>query len=104
MPKPPHHYKNHPNPLHHGWMENEEKTRNLEEIGERLQRIGTLLSEKGQFKLGKSRIAPPPECVFIIRYERMPRGELSLKLELQWEDTNRQYNFPRGDEDLKIED
>lgn len=72
------------------WFENEEKVRTLQEIGDRLSLIGSRLSGrgpgKGGFTLGRTKVDPPPECLFIIRYERMPKGELSLKLELQWDE------------------
>lgn len=67
----------------HGRMLNDEKERSLSDIGDRLQKIGKLIAERN-LRLGAHQIAPPEECLFIIRYERMPEGELSLKLELKW--------------------
>ncbi|MHA1330871.1 MAG: amphi-Trp domain-containing protein [Candidatus Hodarchaeales archaeon] len=107
MRKPPSHNNRYPNPLHpphHGWFENEEKTRPLKDIGERLVKIGNLLVKNGKFTLGKSRITPPKKCEFIIRYERMPDGKLSLKLELKWEETDQRYSPVSGDADLRIEE
>jgi hypothetical protein len=46
--------------------------------------IGTRLQDDGRFVANEIAIAPPEECSFKFRYELLPRGELSLKLELMW--------------------
>jgi len=94
MPNP--HHPHYPN---HKWIINNEKVRTIQEIGERIQKIGTLLKEKGEIKLDDVEISPPPSCNFILRYERMPRGELSLKIELIWWENNE--NSPSSD-DIEI--
>ena len=101
----PHHHKNHRPPLHHPpeWIEAEEKFRPVKEIGERLAKIGNLLLERGDIRLGGSEVRPSDPCRFLLRYERMPRGELSLKLELIWDDSQRGGASPPADSDLPIE-
>ncbi len=83
VPSPPEPPNGHPR---YEFFESQERTMTLKEIGERLEKIGSLLSERGDFKLGGTQVSPPDPCPFILRFERMPRGELSLKLELKWED------------------
>lgn len=93
-----------PHPHHHPeWMENEEKDRTTKEIGDRLVKIGQVLLEKGEFKLGRSLVKPDNPSLFIIRFERMPRGELSLKLELKWPDSGHPSRFEAPEGDLPIE-
>ena len=101
VPIPPHH----PPPPHrpHEWIVNDEKMRSLAEVGERLQLIGRLLGERGYVKLDENDIRPTDPCLSIIRYERMPRGELSLKLELMWEDIPQSYEPTQIDRNIKIE-
>lgn len=96
---------NPPRPPHgpHQWIINEEKTRSLSEIGERLQTIGRLLSERGYLKLDVHEVKPTDPCFSIIRYERMPRGELSLKLELMWEDFTSSSESTHTGKDISIE-
>lgn len=77
----------HPPHPPHEWIQNEEKRRPITEIGERLQKIGSLLEKNGELKLGDSQVKPNDPSYFIIRYERMPHGELSLKLEIRWEES-----------------
>ena len=66
------------------WIVNLEKTYPLATIAERLQQIGKLLAERGDVRLEDVVVKPSDPCFFMLRYERMPRGELSLKIELQW--------------------
>lgn len=94
--RPPHHRK-------HEWIRSEEKTRSLKDVGDRLQKIGSLLVQKGYFTLGGTEIKPPDPCEFILRYERMPRGELSLKIELLWDEQSVDDSSASDYEDLSIE-
>ena len=87
----------------HGFYENNEEIRPIEEIGQRLQKIGSLLSERGNVKLGSSQVKPTNPCLFIIRYERMPRGELSMKLELKWSDNQDPSHSLDNGQDIPIE-
>ena len=100
--RPPHHP---PPPIGgpHEWIVNEEKMRSLQEAGERLQQIGRLISERGYVSLDGNDVKPADPCLSITRYERMPRGELSLKLELLWEDVPRPSEPTKTDADVKIE-
>lgn len=83
VPPPPEPPNRHPR---HEFFESQERMMTLKEIGENLVKIGSLLSDRGSFRLGGTQVSPPDPCPFIMRFERMPRGELSLKLELKWED------------------
>lgn len=94
----PHHHHQPPQ-----WLENEEKERTLKYIGERLVKIGQLLLDKGQFKLGRSLVKPSDPCLFIMRYERMPRGELNLKFELIWEPNFETSGARSNEDELLIE-
>jgi hypothetical protein len=81
-------------------LENEERVRPIDEIGERLMKIGSLLTEDGKFKLGRTEISPPKDCRFIIRFELTPKGEFSLKLELVWDENG--YSPNQLSSDLEI--
>ena len=104
MPPHPRHHGPHGGPPHGPpeWYVNDEKERELREIGERLQRIGQALAERGLVKLNEYIVKPPGRCLFILRYERMHRSDLSLKLELLWEDTGEAEGAEPGD-DVRIE-
>ena len=84
------------------WYVNDERERSLREIGERLQRIGQALAERGHVKLNEYSVKPPARCLFILRYERMHRSDLSLKLELLWEETAEEERTDQGD-DVRID-
>lgn len=99
--RPPRRGPPHRGPHHHPeWFENEEKVRTLAEIGQRLRTIGDRLAEAGTVKIGDSRITPADECIFLIRYERKPRGELALKLEIEWDE---EWSGGTSASDLPIE-
>lgn len=72
--------------LRHKWMVNSEQTNELADIGEQLIKIGQALKENGELTINDVNIAPQSQPLFIVRYERLPRGELKLKLEIEWED------------------
>ena len=84
------------------WIESEEKTRSLQDIGSRLVKIGELLLDKGSLKLGQTDVRPADPSRFMLRYERMPHGELSLKLEVLWDDAQGSSSRTPVDEDLEI--
>lgn len=91
---PPHHHD-------HEWMYNVEKEEDLNRIGSTIEKIGKLISERGYVKLGNVTIKPPKVCYFVLRYERMPEGELKLKIELEWEED--EYPEDEEQDELKIE-
>lgn len=67
----------------------DERDETLAEIGQFLQKVSSSLAKSGKVTLQsgmgeKHIVQPPDQCTFIVAYERMPRGELSLKLELKW--------------------
>jgi len=62
----------------------EERERGLADIGARLQKIGEGLGDRGEVTLDSVVVKPTDPCTYIMRYERMPAGELSLKMELLW--------------------
>ncbi len=72
--------------LRHKWMVNSEQTNELADIAEQLIKIGQALKENGELTINDVNIAPQSQPLFIVRYERLPRGELKLKLEIEWED------------------
>jgi len=75
-PPPPH--------AHAQFIKAEETERELADIGARLQKIGQALADRGEVTLDSVTVKPIDPCTYIIRYERMPAGELSLKMELVW--------------------
>ncbi len=72
--------------LRHKWIVNSEQTHDLDAIGEQLVKIGQALIDNGELTLNDVNIAPQQQPLFTVRYERLPRGELKLKLEIEWED------------------
>ena len=80
-------------------------SKTIKEIGEKLTLIGNKLAQNGFIKLGKSTIKPNDPSLFVIRYERMPHGELCLKLEVRWdeEDEDEKDSGNRKKADLVIE-
>jgi len=68
------------------WMVNSEQTLELKEIGEQLIKIGQALKENGELTINDVNIVPEQQPHFTVRYERLPRGDLKLKLEIEWED------------------
>lgn len=94
-----------PRPPHRppGWYENEEGPRALRAIGERITKIGQKLKDEGRLKIGDHEIQPPDEAYWVLRFERLPHGELALKMELQWEDGGSQPPAPGPSGDLEIE-
>lgn len=91
---PPHHHD-------HEWMYNVEKEEKLDIIGSTIEKIGKFISERGNVKLGKITVQPPKVCYFVVRYERMPEGELKLRIELEWEEN--EYGEDNKQDDLIIE-
>ncbi len=77
---------NHRSPRHHppDCFINYEKTRSLKDVGEWMQQIGKLLAEDGQLEIDDILIIPADPCWSIMRYERMPKGELCLRFECMW--------------------
>lgn len=105
-PHPPGHYPAHPHDLglphepHPRWIVNDERIRRLGEAGAILVKIGELLSSQGRVQFDGTEITPSAEPVMVIRYERTPKGELCLKLELRWVE---EYGSERrASEDLAI--
>ena len=70
---------------HAGWLHNYEDELPLAEGLEIISKIVSALSERGEVRIDKAHVKPPPQAYFIIRYERAPHGELKLKLEIEWE-------------------
>lgn len=73
---------------HQKWMVNSEQTERLENIADQLIKIGQALKENGELTINDVNITPQVESLFTVRYERLPRGELRLKLEVEWEDAS----------------
>ena len=83
------------------WMLNVERERNVQEFAALLEQLGQRLREAGEVTISGHKIAPPKQCWTVVRYERMPRGELSLKIELQWEREG--IRTEEGPSDIDIE-
>lgn len=81
-PGPPH--PPHPPHAYAQFIKDEEIERDLGDIGARLQKIGQALADRGEVTLDDVTVKPADPCTYIMRYERMPAGELSLKIELLW--------------------
>ena len=69
---------------HHGWIANSEQTMTTQEAGKLLSKLSEKVNAGGHFKLNSVSIAMPPQCHFVMRYERRPSGELVLKTEMIW--------------------
>lgn len=75
------HIRHHPE-----WLVNYEQQKSVKEIGEYLQKVGSLLAEKGKVVLGSQKVEVQPSnpSYVIVRYERKPKGEMCLKFEIEW--------------------
>ena len=69
----------------HHWILNSEKTMPVKEAGQLVEQLSVKLQESGHFKLNGIPINLPESCHFVMRYERRPKGELVLKIELVWD-------------------
>jgi hypothetical protein len=69
----------------HEWLVNVEADRPLHEIAQTLETVASKLRTDGSVKLNGVAVTPPDPCEFMVRYERLPHGEMKLKLELTWE-------------------
>lgn len=85
-PPPPHQRRGGPPPArpHHEWLVNEERERSVTDIADRLIMIGQRLKETGAVNLDNVEVRPDDPSRFVIRFERLPRGELKLHLEIEW--------------------
>lgn len=86
----------------HEWYENDERVRSVSEIGEKLQQMGRLLSDRGSFTLGRSDVAPTDPSMLKIRFERRPGGELALKIEIEWMEADENPYWSNTGTDLTI--
>lgn len=77
------------------------KEENVKNFANILANLFNKLAENGQVKVSGKLISPPEKCRVMLRYEIMPGGEYSLKVELLWEPESR--NSKGGDEIIKIE-
>jgi hypothetical protein len=93
-------------PPHHGWIANYEEEVTLSEAITNATGMFELLKKHGKFKIsqGKDKITvePPKRLTYICRYERLPRGEYALKLELKW-DPGAEHEPPSSGGAFKIE-
>jgi hypothetical protein len=81
----------------HKWLVNwENEATPLSQVAARLQELADALSDCGKVEIGDSLLEPSDPCVFVLRYEQMPRGELSLKIELRWGERNDLPSAPSG--------
>lgn len=86
-------------PMHRVHFEDEKKW-DCNAIGECLKAMGESLISKGRITIAKNGekipIEPDNSSRFILRFETMPRGEESLKIEVMW-------NRPLEDKHLKTD-
>jgi hypothetical protein len=68
-----------------GWFYNYEKELSIKEGLAALSKVIKALTERGEVRLRKETVKLPESARFVIRYEQAPRGELKLKLEIEWE-------------------
>lgn len=54
------------------------------EFSEVIQQIGKALEDRSTVKLNGIDVTPADPSHCIVRYERMPHGELTLKIEMKW--------------------
>ena len=90
-------------PVHKVHFEGEEEW-DCKTIGECLKAFGESLIDKGKITVTKNEerilIEPDNSSRFILRFETMPRGEESLKIEVMWRRHKRDRDF---DTDWSIE-
>ena len=74
----------------------------MQDIAQTLEQVALRLRADGVLRLNGVTVTPPNPCDFMVRHERLPHGEMKLKLELTWEpdavDYGGNYSI-----DLKIE-
>ena len=75
-------------PLHNHrppeWIVNQERLRDVKEIGKLISQIGQKLSEKSEVTLSGHKVKPAEESTLILRYERTPHNDFILKIEIKW--------------------
>jgi hypothetical protein len=93
-PPPPHH--------NHAWMVNEEREWVLSELAGIIELVGSKLKENGYVKLNDYEVRPPSIIDGMVRYERMPHGDLKLKIEMTWVDGVDPGQEEEGPKDLIV--
>lgn len=96
--RPAHHPHHHAEPT---WWLNLEREQTVAAFGDMLEKIARKLQEKGSVTIQGHEIRPPQECLTVVRYERAPRGEIRLKIELEWEEV-REAEPDNGDQQIEI--
>ena len=75
-------------PPNFGWLASNEVETTLPAALEEIDNVLSLLKEHGKITItqgGKDQVVEPSEHVtYIFRYERLPKGELAVKIELKW--------------------
>lgn len=100
----PHHWKHSGPHRDHVFMVNQGGRLDLSDIAARIQKIGKILQDSGFLTLKSGdkevEVRPPNPCDWLLRYEKLPRGELKLKIELEWEENQKQS--PDSDDNWEI--
>jgi hypothetical protein len=74
-------------PHHHDWYFNSEGNLPPYRVAELLRKLADEIFETRGGKLGEVEVVLPEELFAIVRYERLPKGELVVKVEAKWNDS-----------------
>jgi hypothetical protein len=74
-------------PHHNDWYFNSEGDLPPYRVAELLRKLADEIFETRGGKLGEVEVVLPEELYAIVRYERLVKGELVVKIEAKWNDT-----------------
>lgn len=56
----------------------------IKEAATDIEKIAKRLIENGRVTISGNTISPAESCLLVVAYERKPKGEYCLKIELEW--------------------
>ncbi|MCW3835029.1 amphi-Trp domain-containing protein [Sphingomonas canadensis] len=75
-------------PPPHGWLANQEVDTTKSAALEELSNVVALLKQHGKIKITQGAeehvVEPGEQLTYTFRYERLPKGEFAIKVELKW--------------------
>lgn len=93
----------HPPPPGAEFFVHREGEERLKTIADWISQIGQALAAKGKVTLEGYEISPADPSEYRVVYERMPRGEMSLKIELKWWPNAKEHKPDQGGGLPKVE-